>query len=82
MTTKKIETETESQPSLVSLKDKGIRFPSDFILKLQSPNREQLEEVKNYLRMAYHVEPTSAIMIGDHDLVYFQFVKLLPKEVR
>jgi hypothetical protein len=79
----KDETERENQPlSSVSLKgNKAIRYPEDFICKLQSPNRERLEEVKNYLEMAYDVEPTSAIMIGDQESVYFQFVKLLPKEV-
>jgi hypothetical protein len=74
----------DSKTSVLSLKESGsgVKFPNDTILKISSPEKEKIEELKNYLLIAYDVEPTSAIMLSDHpktSTVYFQFVRLLPK---
>jgi hypothetical protein len=60
----------------------GVKFPNDTILKISSPEKEKIEEIKNYLLIAYDVEPTSAVMLSDRPstlTVYFQFVKITAK---
>ncbi|MGA3060639.1 MAG: hypothetical protein ABSD92_09755 [Candidatus Bathyarchaeia archaeon] len=75
----------KQENAVFSLKEEGgmgIRFPNDTILKISSPEKEKIREIKDYLLMAYDVEPTSAIMLSDRPktlTVFFQFVKITPK---
>jgi hypothetical protein len=69
----------KSQDS-VSVKCK-VKFPNDFVLKLSSPSPKLMQELKDFLKTAYDVEPTSAIMLTDDGATtYFQFIKISPKD--